>query len=257
VGKTRAVISVRYNRGEQAPAEWCPLKWHASDEQAEQQYFVNSLPLTCLRAETTSQSWQSSTRLGNDFPWRNLDMISMRTWGLPLCLVVAGAASLLVGASDTPAAGYRQYYGNWHTHHTGYYHRVYYYKPVVTYPTYHTHYCVYYPTRPSHYYYYNPYKQQYWGRCPLHSEEPVYSLLAEEDRKPTIQQIPEQAFPEPAKPPAVPESQDQTPMVLSPNDLPNEASVAVKNPPFPAGQEPAPTDLRPLEAPAVNWFGKR
>ena len=65
-------------------------------------------------------------------------------------IVLAGICEL--ACSDANAAGpYRQSYGSWsYNSGTSYYYSSYYYKPVVTYPTYKYHYCIYYPTRPRY-----------------------------------------------------------------------------------------------------------
>jgi hypothetical protein len=73
-------------------------------------------------------------------------------------------------------------------------------------------------------YYYNPYKGKYWGRYGLAAGG--YSLLAEGDKKPTLGEIPEEAFPRPGRmPPAEPG--DDEPM------LPPPESFAGKMPPPP------------------------
>lgn len=117
----------------------------------------------------------------------------------------------------------RQYYGSWRKHPSRSYHyRSYYYKPTPTYTGYKHHYVVYHPSRPKHVYYYNPYKKTYWGRCPTQrSGEPVYSMLKPEHRKPTLEEIPEAAFPEPGKTPPIPDSDDGALLDLPPDDLPD------------------------------------
>ena len=127
-----------------------------------------------------------------------------------------------------PATGnsysHRQYYGGWNNHSTKTYHyRTYYYKPTPTYVGYKHNYTIYYPSRPNHYYYYSPYTQKYWGRCPTKYEgEAYYSMLADADRKPTVEQIPEKAFPAPGKLPSVPEATDDVKLDLPPDDLPTK-----------------------------------
>ncbi len=123
------------------------------------------------------------------------------------------------------AQGYapRQYYSSWYRHpKKTYYYRTYYYKPTPTYSGYKHHYVVYVPEKPKYYYYYSPYKKQYWGRCPSdHGGKPVYSQLAEKDRKATLDEIPESAFPAPAPLPPLPESNDGATLDLPPDDLPS------------------------------------
>jgi len=152
-----------------------------------------------------------------------------RTWLklslLGLAVVAFGAVPIVVQAHVQ--RGHRQYYARWQYHpRHSYYYRKYYYKPYVAYPTHKIHYCVYYPTRPKYYYYYNPYRRTYWGRCEVERTEEKYSLLAEGDRKENLEEIPESAFPEPSTPPGIPESEDNETMLLSPNDLPEEARAA-------------------------------
>ncbi len=139
-----------------------------------------------------------------------------------LAVTVLGGLTV---ASSTPSAdaqyGYRQYYSSWRYYPSRtYYYRSYYYKPYTSYTGYKHHYCVYYPSRPSYVYYYNPYKQQYWGRYDV--ENKGYSLLAEEDRKQKLEDIPESAFPEAGKMPPIPESEDSVAIAQPPQDLPKE-----------------------------------
>jgi hypothetical protein len=146
-----------------------------------------------------------------------------------LCTSVASA-----GDYGSP----RQYYSSWQKYpqRTSYY-RHYYYKPSPTYSGYKHHYVVYAPQKPKYVYYYNPYKKVYWGRCPVeHHGEGVYSLLAEKDRKPTLDEIPEEAFPPPAPVPSLPEATDAAPLDLPPDDLPADAVGA----PAPAPPAPSP-----------------
>jgi hypothetical protein len=124
---------------------------------------------------------------------------------------------LLVGVSATAKAhGYgRQYYASWNYYpQRSYYYTTYYYKPYATYASYDYHYCIYYPSYPKYVYYYNPYKKVYWGRYDL--EAKGYSLLAEKDRKGTLKEIDEKAFPAPAKMPDIPEAEDKVSMDAPP-----------------------------------------
>jgi hypothetical protein len=135
-----------------------------------------------------------------------------------LALGAVGSA----GTSQANALAGRQYYSGWVKHtQRAYYYRTYYYKPTVDYVGYRHHYVVYYPQRSQHLYFYNPYKRVYWGRCPTQTDgKGVYSLLAEKDRKATVEEIPESAFPKPAEMPAIPEAKDGEKMDLPPDDLP-------------------------------------
>jgi hypothetical protein len=118
----------------------------------------------------------------------------------------------------------RQYYGNWGYYpQRSYYYRQYNYQPYAG-ADYSYHYAIYYPTQPSYVYYYNPYKSYYWGRLDLKAKgDKKYSLLAEKDRKGTLKEIGEDAFPEPAEMPAIPESKDGVKMeAVKPDDLPKD-----------------------------------
>ena len=141
---------------------------------------------------------------------------------------VALAGVLLLGvATPSPAAGYgpRQYYTGWSYTNYGYYYRTYYYKPYPTYTSYSYHYVVYYPSQP-YYYYYNPYRQVYWGRSPIKNNgTEVYSLLAEEHRKGTLNEIKEEHFPKPGPMPTVPESKDGARITVPPAELPTGAAL--------------------------------
>jgi hypothetical protein len=118
-------------------------------------------------------------------------------------LIVAG----FLASSNSSAQAYGGYYSGYTYYpQRSYYASYYYYKPYVSYPSYNYHYCVYYPTRPRYVYYYNPYSRSYWGRYDLDAQG--YSMLAEKDRKGTLNDIPETAFPKPGEMPADPESTD-------------------------------------------------
>jgi hypothetical protein len=107
-----------------------------------------------------------------------------------------GAWPSRAGASPYPSYYTPRQWGG------GYYYRRYhYYSPA--HGEYRYHVAVYYPGRPRYVYYYNPYKRRYWGRYDLVAGG--YALLAEQDRKPTLAEIPESAFPPPGPmPPAEP-----------------------------------------------------
>ena len=171
--------------------------------------------------------------------------LSRRLAGLAL-LAAAGACVPLAGApvaeaapagplTLTPAAanaaalaavgygGPRQYYGGWRrAPQRQYVYRSYYYKPRPTYHGYRHNYVIYNVRRdPKHFYYYNPYKRTYWGRCPVNTGgEPLYSMLEEQYRKPSLDQIPLDKFPVPAGLPPIPESADGLSLELPPDDLP-------------------------------------
>jgi hypothetical protein len=139
--------------------------------------------------------------------------------------LVVFLAVFAVGLAGVAAAqGPRQYYSGWSFHSRNrYYYRSYYYKPTPTYTAFRHHYALYFPTRAQHVYFYNPYRKVYWGRCPARYEgEPGYSMLAEADRKPRLDEIPETAFPKPGAPPPIPDSTDNVRMDLPPDDLPTD-----------------------------------
>jgi hypothetical protein len=144
-------------------------------------------------------------------------------------LLLLMSSMLLVGAMTCPVDqvqashyGPRQYYGSWTYHQKGNYHyRPYYYKPTPTFSGYRHHYVVYTKRDPKHYYYFNPKSRKYWGRCPVnYGDEPVYSMLKVEDRKETLDEIPEKAFPKPGALPDIPDTSDGATLDLPPDDLP-------------------------------------
>jgi hypothetical protein len=127
--------------------------------------------------------------------------------------VVAGAllaVAALIGATKAGSYYYRQYYGGWHYYpQYGYYYNTYHYQPYENYDGYNYHYSIYYPSYPNYVYYYNPYQHQYWGRLDMKGKPGhQYSLLAPQDRKKSLKEIPEKAFPEAGKMPPIPESKD-------------------------------------------------
>ena len=124
---------------------------------------------------------------------------------------------------------HRQYYSGWRRYpQRDYYYRTYYYKPSTTYAGYRHHYVIYTPQRPRYFYYYNPYRKVYWGRSPVACEgKPLYSMLAEADRRATLEEIPEKAFPKPAALPPLPESdpKEGVQLDLPPDDLPQTTTL--------------------------------
>ncbi len=141
---------------------------------------------------------------------------SMAPWAAMVVLALAGAAAHADGYY-----GARQYYGAVYKHPTyNYSYQAYYYKPAPTYTVYRYHYAIYVPSQPRYAYFYNPYKRVYWGRSSVSADGKVqYSLLAEKDRKGTLAEIDESAFPPPGDAPPLPESTDGATMEL-PRDLP-------------------------------------
>jgi hypothetical protein len=139
-----------------------------------------------------------------------------------------GLANIAAPAFAQHQFSHRQYYGDWQRHPThGYSFRPYYFKPTPTFNGFKHHYVIHHPSRPQHLFFYNPYKKQYWGRCPVDRPDGVgrYSLLAEKDRKGSLKDIPESAFPEPGDVPPIPDSTDDQPLDLPPDDLPLESTA--------------------------------
>ena len=146
-----------------------------------------------------------------------------------LCIAAVFGATFLVAAQAQ--AGGRSYYYGWKYYpQRSYHYTYYYYKPTPTYASYNYHTCVHYPSQPNYVYYYNPYSQQYWGRYDL--EQKGYSLLAPEDCKGKLSDIPETAFPKPAAMPGIPESTDGEKIPVPP--------APPKDAPPPGGDAPPP-----------------
>ena len=131
--------------------------------------------------------------------------------------------SMLISSDQADASfgyGYRRhYYTSWtYRPATSYYYSRYYYRPTIYTRTYSYHYVIRYVSRPRYYYYYNPVRRTYWGRYEFDANgKPLgYSLLKPEDRKSTLAEIPESAFPKPTQMPEVPESKDGVQMIPPP-----------------------------------------
>lgn len=146
-------------------------------------------------------------------------------------LLFAVAAGSVIATTQTAEAGRfrRQYYSSWNHHPTNNYHYCrYYYTPVVTTTTtvsYDYHYVITYPSQPQYRYYYNPVRRVYWGRFEVDkNNKPVgYSLLKNDDRKSSLKDIPESAFPKASKMPPIPGAEDGELMSMpstEPFDLP-------------------------------------
>jgi hypothetical protein len=144
-------------------------------------------------------------------------MKSMRALSLVAvlaCTAPAGAASALRQYYDTTWAYSSSY---------SYYYTTYYYQPTVIQSTYSYHYCIYYPSQPQYIYYYNPVSQVYWGRYEIGSKgDKRYSMLAEKDRKKDLKDIPESAFPKPAKMPTIPGAKDDVAIEPPPENVPKD-----------------------------------
>lgn len=132
-----------------------------------------------------------------------------------LALVCGLGLAFSFGAAQEAKAGY---YSSW-----SYYPSYGYYYSSYTYAPQQYHYCVYYPSTPRYVYYYNPYQRQYWGRFDLQGKPGAqYSELAEKDKKGTLKEIPEEAFPAPG---AMPKN-------------PNNVDGAIPAPPKPPAEAP-------------------
>ncbi|MGI9473442.1 MAG: hypothetical protein ACR2NZ_18010, partial [Rubripirellula sp.] len=144
--------------------------------------------------------------------------------------LLLGIAFVTVGAEQAEAYQFRrQYYSSWSYRPTTSYHYCrYYYTPTVTHHTHSYHYVLYYPSRPRYRYYYNPVRKVYWGRFEVDTAgKPVgYSMLAKEDRKSSLDDIPESAFPKAAAMPAIPESKDGEKMLPPPLEVPENEDSA-------------------------------
>ncbi len=146
-------------------------------------------------------------------------MHMLRSWCGAVAIALL-APALMALAGD--GYGARQYYSEWQASpKTTYAYRYYYYKPAADYGGYKYQVVVHYPSKPKWNYFYNPYKKVFWGRCPSeYGDQPVYSILPPEMRKPTVAEIPEKAFPAPSAVPNVPDSTDNAKLDLPPNDPP-------------------------------------
>jgi hypothetical protein len=135
--------------------------------------------------------------------------------GLFLVLVILLTAVCAQAYPEMP----RQYYTPWKKHATkSYYWRYYYYKPTAKAADYSYHYAIYYPSRGKKIYYYNPHKKVYWGAYDV--EAKGYSLLAMEDRREHLDDIPDKAFPKPGRLPPIPDSEDGEALAVPSDDLP-------------------------------------
>ena len=139
------------------------------------------------------------------------------------------AALLSLAAAPEARANGRQYYSGWTYYpQRTYYYRTYYYKPYASYDGYQYHYCIYSNSTPNYVYYYNPVSQTYWGRFDVNGKPGAqYSILKDEDRKSSLKDIPESAFPTPGAMPAIPESKDGS-TIEPPQGLPDANTPVAK-----------------------------
>lgn len=118
-------------------------------------------------------------------------------------LATAALAIFFLAMSEAPEAqarGPRYYAGGYSSRMagSGYSYRTYrYHSP--RYGGYRYHVATYHPRYPRHVYYYNPYTRKYWGRYDLVSGG--YSQLQEEDKRESLADIPDSAFPTPTQMP--------------------------------------------------------
>ena len=134
---------------------------------------------------------------------------------------------LSITAARAGDHGPRQFYSGWQHHQQGnFHHRNFYYKPTPDFHGFKHHHVIRPKHDPKHLYFYNPYKAQFWGRCPAdYGDKPVYSLLAPKDRKATLAEIPEAAFPKAGALPPIPESTDGELIDLPPDDSPEPTTL--------------------------------
>jgi len=155
-----------------------------------------------------------------------MEVIAMRQMGWTGVALGVLVLAELAAPPRASAQYYRQYYEPSWTYNeiNSYYYKRYYYYPAPAVQTYSYHYTVYYPTYPSYVYYYNPVRQVYWGRYEFdeNGKGKGYSLLEEKDRKKSIKDIPESAFPKPAEMPVIPDAEDKEKMLPPPADRPKE-----------------------------------
>jgi hypothetical protein len=151
---------------------------------------------------------------------------TMRATKRFLIACALAGAFLAVQDAEARSSYRRQYYSSYYYNPTySYYYSYYYYKPYDSYAGYNYHYCIYYPSQPRYVYYYNPYSSQYWGRYDLKGKKgEEYSLLAEKDRKSSLKEIPESAFPKPAAMPKVPDAKDDVAIEAPTLDLPKDVN---------------------------------
>lgn len=156
--------------------------------------------------------------------------------------VLLGVVALVTLGAATPADadyrygyGHRHYYSSWsYSPQKSYYYRRYHYKPYSSYSGYKQHYCIYYPSKPRYVYYYNPHRKTYWGRLDLEGKEgEQYSLLAPEDRKENLEDIPEKAFPKPGAFPKVPDKDLKDDLTVPPmkDGKPKADAIELNDPP--------------------------
>lgn len=158
-------------------------------------------------------------------------------------LKIAMLALVAIGSLSSPGlqeaqAGFqrRQYYTSWtYRPRTRYYYSRYYHRPNVRTRSYNYHYVICYPSRPRYRYYYNPVRRVYWGRYEVDEKGKAigYSMLKPEDRKSSLEEIPEKAFPKASKMPPVPESKDGEQMAAPPtldfNKVPKDGTKLPAN----------------------------
>ena len=135
-------------------------------------------------------------------------------------LVFLGSLFTHDQADAASGYGYRRHYYTCWTYRpaTNYYYSRYYYRPTTYTTSYSYHYVIRYRSQPRYYYYYNPVRRTYWGRYEFDANGKAlgYSLLKPEDRKTSLAEIPESAFPKPAKMPQIPDSDDGVQMIPPP-----------------------------------------
>ncbi len=169
----------------------------------------------------------------NELPRQSLERGIVRHAAV-FALLACGVLGSIAVMPSTASAGYysrhRQYYSTWSYRPSSSYHYCrYYYSSAPTIYSYNYHYVIYYPTRPRFRYYYNPVRRTYWGRYEVDENGKAvgYSILAEKDRKASLDEIPESAFPKASQMPPIPEAKDKVAM-LEPPAAPDKDSPSGK-----------------------------
>ncbi len=152
-------------------------------------------------------------------------------------LVAAVGAVGLSAYALAGGGGARQSYGAWqYNKDKNYYYREYKYKEKPTDTNYQHQYCVYYKddskVNNKWVYFYNPKTEKYWARYPTtnndqykkyaEKRQEAWSELPAQYQQKDIYQIDKKSWPAPKTDycPSVPGSDDKTPMLAPPSDLP-------------------------------------
>jgi hypothetical protein len=163
-----------------------------------------------------------------------------------MAVVALGFVPALAKAAPEPQP--QQFYGKWQEA-KNYFYRSYFFKPTSDAKEYQEHKVIFYKEDPRFYYYYNPKSGHFWGRGLVGSAgscHEQYQLLAPQDQKADLNDIPGKAFPTPAAPPKLADIPGGKP---APGVNPPPAGGA--NPPA-GGPKPAPPGTGAPPAPGAN-----